>query len=107
MIGFAGYALEFDPADRVVLSVPVIEGHLQHRGQGGACVQNRARLGHLQARMPLGGDQKADIEAAIFDLNSISHRLSELMLEQTAAARDAAAQEKGKKDKEKEKEKKG
>jgi hypothetical protein len=33
---FRGYALELDPADRVVLSVPVIEGH-------------------LQARMPLGG----------------------------------------------------
>jgi molecular chaperone DnaK len=51
----------------------------------------------LKARVPLGGDQKSDIEAAIFDLNSISHRLSELMLEQTSAAREAASREKGKK----------
>ncbi|MDQ2939552.1 MAG: Hsp70 family protein, partial [Actinomycetota bacterium] len=51
----------------------------------------------LKARVPLGGDQKADIEAAIFDLNSISHRLSELMLEQTSAARESAGKEKGSK----------
>jgi molecular chaperone DnaK len=41
----------------------------------------------LKARMSLTQDQKADIEAAIFDLNSISHRLSELMLEQTTKAK--------------------
>ncbi|HEV8241091.1 MAG TPA: molecular chaperone DnaK [Thermoanaerobaculia bacterium] len=61
----------------------------------------------LKARMSLTQDQKTDIEAAIFDLNSISHRLSELMLEQTTKAKDKEAKEKdkGKKDKEKEKEK--
>jgi molecular chaperone DnaK len=41
----------------------------------------------LKARMSLTQDHKADIEAAIYDLNSISHRLSELMLEQTTKAR--------------------
>ena len=51
----------------------------------------------LKARVPLGSDQKSEIEAAIFDLNSLSHRLSELMLEQTTAAKEAAGKEKGKK----------
>jgi molecular chaperone DnaK len=65
----------------------------------------------LKARMSLSQDQKADIEAAIFDLNSISHRLSELMLEQTTKAKEKESKEKekdkdkAKKDKEKEKEK--
>jgi len=36
----------------------------------------------LNARMTLTKDEKADIEASIFDLNSLSHRLSELLLEQ-------------------------
>ena len=36
----------------------------------------------IKARLSLAQDAKPDIEAAIFDLNSISHRLSELMLEQ-------------------------
>jgi molecular chaperone DnaK len=43
----------------------------------------------LKARMTLSQDSKAEIEAAIFDLNSISHRLSELMLEQTGGATTA------------------
>ncbi len=34
---------------------------------------------------------------AIYDLNSISHRLSELMLEQTAAAKEGHGKERGKK----------
>jgi len=58
----------------------------------------------LKSRMSLTQDQKADIEAAIFDLNSISHRLSELMLEQTTKAKEKEGKEKGKRDKEKEKE---
>src|SRR6185436_6687181 len=62
----------------------------------------------LKARMSLSQDEKADIEAAIFDLNTISHRLSELMLEQTTKAKEKEAKEKekekGKKDKEKDKE---
>ena len=60
----------------------------------------------IKARMSLGQDVKADIEAAIFDLNSISHRLSELMLEQTAKAKESGGKDKDrKKEKEKEKEK--
>jgi hypothetical protein len=51
----------------------------------------------IKSRMALAGDVKADIEAAIFDLNSISHRLSELMLEKTSAAKEGAGKEKGKK----------
>jgi molecular chaperone DnaK len=51
----------------------------------------------IKARMSLGGDAKADIEAAIFDLNAISHRLSELMLEQTAKAKETGGKEKDKK----------
>jgi len=58
----------------------------------------------LKSRMSLTQDVKADIEAAIFDLNSISHRLSELMLEQTTKAKEKEGKEKGKRDKEKEKE---
>ena len=37
----------------------------------------------LKARMSLSQDKRSEVEAAIFDLNSISHTLSELMLEQT------------------------
>jgi molecular chaperone DnaK len=55
----------------------------------------------IKSRMSLGADIKADIEAAIFDLNSISHRLSELMLEQTAAAKEGAGKEKERAKKEK------
>ena len=36
----------------------------------------------IKARLSLAQDAKPDIEASIFDINSISHRLSELMLEQ-------------------------
>jgi molecular chaperone DnaK len=53
----------------------------------------------LKARMSLAQDQKGDIEAAIFDLNTISHRLSELLLEQSQKEKE--------KPKEKDKEKKG
>ncbi len=58
----------------------------------------------LKSRMALSAEVKADIEAAIFDLNSISHRLSELMLAQTTAAKESASKDK-KKEKEREKEK--
>ena len=36
----------------------------------------------LRARMALNEDDRADIEAAIFDLNTISQKLSQIMLEQ-------------------------
>jgi ABC-type transporter Mla subunit MlaD len=36
----------------------------------------------LQARAALNRDNKAEIEAAMYDLNSISAKLSELMLNQ-------------------------
>jgi len=58
----------------------------------------------LKSRMSLTQDVKADIEAAIFDLNSISHRLSELMLEQTTKAKEKESKEKEKGKKEKDKE---
>jgi molecular chaperone DnaK len=38
----------------------------------------------LKSRMSLSQDKRSEIEAAIFDLNSISHTLSELMLDQSA-----------------------
>ena len=37
----------------------------------------------LRARMALNEDDRADIEAAIFDLNTVSQKLSQIMLEQT------------------------
>ncbi len=37
----------------------------------------------LRARMALNEDDRADIEAAIFDLNTISQKLSQIMLENT------------------------
>jgi hypothetical protein len=33
------------------------------------------------ARMALANDDRAELEAALFDLNSVSRQLSELMLE--------------------------
>jgi molecular chaperone DnaK len=44
----------------------------------------------LRARMALTQDTKGEIEGAIFDLNNISHRLSELMLEQSGGAAGAS-----------------
>ncbi|MBZ0112448.1 MAG: molecular chaperone DnaK [Thermoanaerobaculia bacterium] len=38
----------------------------------------------LKSRMSLSQDKRSEVEAAIFDLNSISHTLSELMLDQSA-----------------------
>jgi hypothetical protein len=35
----------------------------------------------LMARMALANDDRAELEAALFDLNSVSRQLSELMLE--------------------------
>ena len=35
----------------------------------------------LTARMALAGDDRADLETAMFDLNAIARQLSELMLE--------------------------
>lgn len=40
----------------------------------------------LKARMSLSQDKRSEVEAAVFDLNSISHTLSELMLEQTTGS---------------------
>ncbi|HVS03578.1 MAG TPA: molecular chaperone DnaK [Thermoanaerobaculia bacterium] len=37
----------------------------------------------LRARMSLAQDEKAEVESSLFDLNNVSRRLSELMLEQT------------------------
>jgi len=54
----------------------------------------------VKSRMAVSQEEKADVEAAIFDLNGLSHRLSELMLEQTTKASE-------KKDKKDKKEKKG
>ncbi|MGE5232674.1 MAG: molecular chaperone DnaK [Acidobacteriota bacterium] len=34
----------------------------------------------LKSRMAMGGDNRADVEASMYDLNGISHQLSELML---------------------------
>ncbi len=39
----------------------------------------------LRARMALNEDDRADLEAAIFDLNTISQKLSQIMLENTEA----------------------
>jgi molecular chaperone DnaK len=43
--------------------------------------RRRVRDTLIQARMALANDDRADLEAAMFDLNSISRQLSELMLE--------------------------
>jgi molecular chaperone DnaK len=59
----------------------------------------------MKARMALGQEEKNEIEAAIFDLNGISHRLSELMLEKTTSAKEKEEKAKGRKDKDKDKEK--
>jgi molecular chaperone DnaK len=48
----------------------------------------------LKSRMALTEDKKADVEAAIFDLNSISHRLSELMLAQAEAEKSGKGKDK-------------
>ena len=39
----------------------------------------------LKARMALTQDEKPEVEAAIFDINAVSHKLSEMMLEQSGA----------------------
>jgi molecular chaperone DnaK len=43
----------------------------------------------LRARMTLAEDSKGELEGAIFDLNNISHRLSELMLEKSSGGETA------------------
>jgi molecular chaperone DnaK len=43
--------------------------------------RKRVRETLIQSRMALANDDRADLEAATFDLNSISRQLSELMLE--------------------------
>jgi molecular chaperone DnaK len=40
----------------------------------------------LKARMSLSQETKGEIEAAIFDLNALSHKLSELMLGDSAGS---------------------
>ncbi|MEM8962345.1 MAG: hypothetical protein AAGD38_12760, partial [Acidobacteriota bacterium] len=51
----------------------------------------------LRARMALTEEEMADVEAAIFDLQSLSQKLSQIMLEQAKA--DKADDKKNKKDK--------
>jgi molecular chaperone DnaK len=43
--------------------------------------RRRVRETLIQARMALAADDRADLEAAMFDLNSVSRQLSELMLD--------------------------
>ncbi|MFQ5525602.1 MAG: molecular chaperone DnaK [Thermoanaerobaculia bacterium] len=43
--------------------------------------RRRVRETLIQSRMALANDDRADLEAAMFDLNSVSRQLSELMLE--------------------------
>ena len=43
--------------------------------------KKRIRQSFLRARMALNEDERSDLEAAIFDLNSISQKLSQIMLE--------------------------
>jgi len=43
--------------------------------------RKRVRDTLIQSRMALANNDRADLEAATFDLNSISRQLSELMLE--------------------------
>jgi molecular chaperone DnaK len=45
--------------------------------------KNRIHQAFLRARMALSEDERAELEAAIFDQNSISQKLSQLMLETT------------------------
>lgn len=46
-------------------------------------VKKQIHQSFLRARMALNEDDRADIEAAIFDLNTISQKLSQIMLENT------------------------
>ncbi|MDX1632524.1 MAG: Hsp70 family protein, partial [Thermoanaerobaculia bacterium] len=43
----------------------------------------------LNARMALSQDERADVEAAIFDINALSHKLSEMMLEHSEGEEEA------------------
>ncbi len=45
----------------------------------------------LKARMSLSSDKRADLESALFDLNSLSRRLSERMMEKSAESAPQAA----------------
>jgi molecular chaperone DnaK len=45
----------------------------------------------LQARMALAGDDRADLETAMFDLNAIARQLSELMLDQVEDTGETSA----------------
>ena len=47
----------------------------------------------LRARMALTSDTKADLEAALFELNSASRMLSELMMSRIGGAGGAGAEE--------------
>lgn len=46
-------------------------------------IKKQIHQSFLRARMALNEDDRADIEAAIFDLNTISQKLSQIMLEHT------------------------
>jgi molecular chaperone DnaK len=45
--------------------------------------RKRIHQAFLRARLALNEDERAEIEAAIFDLNTVSQKLSQIMLEQT------------------------
>ena len=47
----------------------------------------------MRARVALGSDLRADLETALFDLNSISRQLSEMMLSKAGGADLAAGTE--------------
>ncbi len=49
----------------------------------------------LRSRMSLSSDSRADLEAALFDLNSISRMLSEMMLSEVGDRGDRTAEEDG------------
>ncbi|MCP3958104.1 MAG: molecular chaperone DnaK [bacterium] len=48
--------------------------------------KKRIHQSFLRARMALNEDERSDLEAAIFDLNTISQKLSQIMLEKTDQA---------------------
>ncbi len=49
--------------------------------------KKRIHQSFLRARMALNEDERSDLEAAIFDLNTISQKLSQIMLEKTDQAK--------------------
>ena len=52
----------------------------------GEDIRTRIREIILKSRMALASGERADLEAAMFDLSSVSRQLSEFMLENTEGA---------------------